>query len=275
MTTLADMQREFMAHILEEGRDKPDEWGEREQAGMTIYRTGYRARLVDSIMESYERTRHLAGEDAFRQAAINHLIARPPAGWSIEEVGADLDETLAALYPDRPDLAELAAIEAAMQVAARAEDASPLTAEQFGQETASFGEDNWASLRLEFLPGMTVLPTEHLWTPIWADLALSAEDAAHEPAQRLEEAGVLLIWREEEQPVFVARSWLEGEALKAMMGGQGFGALCEHLAVQIAALNGAPNHAEPDPAFLEAAVGEAGQMLGSWVQLGLVTQVSA
>ena len=256
MSDLRAMQREFMAHVLEEERELPGGWTERHKAGMAIYRGGYRARMVETLGEAYERTSVLAGEAAFRQAAINHVIARPPAGWSIDAVGADFATSLIDLYPDRPELAELAHIEDLMQRAARAVDASALTIEQFTQKTASFAEGDWADLRLDFLPGLAVLPVLHDWVAVWADLGEQVSGAKPQP---LDEEGALVIWREEEQPVFAALSRLEGNALGAMQAGSSFGETVAGLAEGIGA---------------EEAAAQAGGMIGNWLQMGLVEDIA-
>ncbi|WP_432201181.1 HvfC/BufC family peptide modification chaperone [Erythrobacter sp. W53] len=257
MSDLHAMQTEFMAHVLEEERDLPEGWTERHKAGMAIYRGGYRARMVETLGEAYERTGVLAREDAFRQAAINHVIARPPSGWSIDSVGAEFHETLSELYPDRPDLAELAQLEDLMQKAARAADASALTVEQFSQNTAAFGEQDWADLRFEFLLGLAILAVTHDWVSVWGDLGGETDGAA---PQALDDEGALVIWREDEQPVFAAISKLEAIALTAMQTGSNFGETVALLAEEIGA---------------EAAAAQAGGMIGNWLQMGFVADLAS
>lgn len=258
MTALAELQRDFIDHVLDDDQPLDDGWTERHQAGLAIYRGGYRARLVETIGETYERTRNLAGEEAFRQAAINHVIANPPCGWAMEEVATGFDRTLAELYPDRPDLAELAFIEAAMQTASHAADAMPLDAAGFAEATAGFGDGDWANLQIDFLPGTVLGTVTHDFVSVWH--SLGSDELERSQPTLLPEPRDVVIWREDEQPVFITVPKDEGSVLASLQAGEAFGEICARLA------------AGPDG---EQAVLEAGQMLGRWIELGLVASASA
>jgi uncharacterized protein YoaH (UPF0181 family) len=265
---LKTQQREFMAQVLSEGSALPAGWSERELAGMQIYRSGYRARLVDVLTETFERCARLAGAQTFRQAAINHVIARPPSGWSLENASEGFDETLGDFAADRPELAELARIEHAMHAAAKAGDRPILTAQDFAAMAGAMQEEDWAGLSLEFTPALRVLDVGFDWPGVWD--ALGSEDAqgGAEAPQPLADQAALIIWREEERPVFMLAEAQEGEALQLMAKGMSFGALCEVLCEQLAARASAADDAEGP---LAAAAAQLGQWLGRWLHMGLVS----
>ena len=52
---LAEIQQEFMAHILGEDRRLPPHWNVRMGDGLEIYRNAYRTRLVDAMRETFPR----------------------------------------------------------------------------------------------------------------------------------------------------------------------------------------------------------------------------
>lgn len=54
---------------------------------MDIYRNNYRSAPIDALENTYERTARLAGRDAFRQAAILHVIEHPPTSWTLDLLG--------------------------------------------------------------------------------------------------------------------------------------------------------------------------------------------
>ena len=244
--SLAAQQARFMAQVMDE--EAANCGDARHRAGMAIYRTGYRARMVEVLEDLYERTREAAGHALFRQAAINHLIAHPAPGWRIEDCGEGFSDTLAELAGDRTDLATLAALEWAMHRAAGAADAVPLTPATFGEACAGFAQTDWQNLRLTFVPGLAVLTASHDLTGFWQGRAPVPECLPGDAA--------LIVWREGEQPTFLQVTAQEGAALHAMQQGHSYGEAC---ALMIAALGE------------EQGVALAGEALGRWIGEGLVT----
>lgn len=76
--SLAALQREFQTAIV---NDCATTAGARE-GGLAIYRNAYRARLLDCMRESYDRTWTWMGDEAFSAAACHHLILHPPGNWT-------------------------------------------------------------------------------------------------------------------------------------------------------------------------------------------------
>lgn len=253
MNSLADKQSAFMAQILAEDAPVPRGWGERHAAGMQIYRLGYRARLVEALSELFEKTSMLTGGAAFRQVAANHVISRPPASWTLDDVGAGFAVTCAEFFHDDPAVAELAALEWAMHEAVSAADATPIRTEEFARKVAEFSESDWLAMRLAFAPGCTVLNGRFDLIALWKSLEQGSHEAVVTPGN-----GTFVVWREGERPTFIAASPAEGEALAAMLAGASYGEIASLLVDRLGE---------------EKGVAEAGSMLGGWIASGLVCAI--
>lgn len=249
-----------MANVLEEGRALPAGWTDRHAAGLDIYRNAYRARLVDALRETYERTAKWVGEDGFRQAAAHHLINRPPSGWTLDDAGDGFQETLAELFADNPEVAELAWLEWAMHRAYVAADAAPIVPAALEQLAASFSEEDWVTMQIAFLPGTDQHVIRHDIGALWAALEEDSETTSGDGIDVMAiEPAHLVVWREGEKPVFMPVSDAEGRALRIMRSGSSYGAMCEFLL---------------DMMGEDSAIAEAGAMLGRWLHNGLIASIS-
>ncbi|QPC99034.1 DNA-binding domain-containing protein [Qipengyuania soli] len=250
MSTLAQLQEDFLGRILAE-----DDVADDRADGFAIYRNNYRSSLVEALRATFERTDRLVGADAFRTAAAHHCIVHPPSSWTLDLAGAGFPDTCADLFAKDPDVSELAALEWAMHCAFTAADAEPLDMAGFGAATASFGEGEWASLRLAFLPGTASTSASFDLVCLWSSLA---SDGSEPDLLSLDEPHSAIVWREGERPVFVLRPQWEGRALVAMLAGSSFSEACSLLAADLGE---------------DAAVNEAGLMLARWLRDGLLASV--
>ena len=98
---LMQQQARFLARILDD--DTADL-----SPGEAVYHFAYRNRLHGALSENFERTAVWLGDDAFRAATMAHMRRRPPSSWTLDAFGDGFDDTLTALYPAAPDVAELA-----------------------------------------------------------------------------------------------------------------------------------------------------------------------
>lgn len=255
MSLLARTQQDFLACVLDDAAPLPPGWNARRAAGMVVYRNAYRARLVDVLRDTFERTARLVGDAAFRQAAAHHLITHPPASWTIDLAGDGFPETCAELFVNDPDVAEVAWLEWAMHSAFTAGDCEPLMPAGFAVATAGYETGQWEGLCLNFMPGTTVRPVTHDLVKLWATLA---EPVQPSDVVELRETQWVLVWREAERPTFVLVPAVEGRALADLWGGGTFGALCASLADTI------------DP---NEAATKAGAMLLNWLEMGVIWSI--
>ncbi len=261
--SLADRQAAFMRAILDEDAPLPDGWGNSHTLGLSVYRGNYRSALMGALASSFERTARYVGADAFRQAGINHLIARPPAHWTIDAAGEGFDLTCAQLFRDNSEVAELAWLEWTMLQLASAPDTASLSPQDFGAASAAFGDAEWMGLRLTFQPRATGRIVNHDLAIVWRALA-AAQDAPHSAAQPGEKPHGCLAWREGERPTFQLVDPANARAFAAMQDGACYGDLIELLAGD-----------RPDAAAIESAAHLAGAMLGLWLKEGMVIGIDA
>ena len=255
MNDLAARQAAFMESLLDDERAMPAGWGARQAAGIEIYRNNYRSALVEALRSTFERTERLVGEESFARAAAHHVITHPPSGWTLDLVGEGFSDTCGELFAHDPEVAELAWLEWAMHLAFVARDAEPLSIERFLELAGGFDEDDWASLRFDFLPGLEVGTSHHDLKLLWSSLG---EDGREAEIVRHDEEAQTIVWREGERPVFIAVAAAEGRALAAMMAGATYGEACDQLV------------REAGPQAVEM----AGSMLRRWLSEGMVEQVA-
>lgn len=253
MTQLLRAQADFMACILDDSAPLPPEWDARQAAGIAVYRNAYRARLIDVLRNTFERTARLVGEDAFMQAAAHHLITNPPASWTIDLAGEGFWKVCADLFANDADVGEVAWLEWAMHRAFTASDAASMTMADFAAAMARFDTGQWDDLGFALKPGTALRPVSFDLVKLWAALADSLEQA--QPA-RLAEPKWALMWREDEVPVFGLIPQAEGLALMEILQGGTFGGVCTILS----------NHVEPSQV-----AAAAGGMLRNWIEIGLIT----
>lgn len=255
MTGLLAMQEQFLACLLDEAVPSPVGQCVRRASGMQVYRSAYRARLIEVVRDTFSRTARLVGDEAFQRAAAHHLIRHPPSGWTIDLAGGGFPDTCAELFARDSDVAELAWLEWAMHSAFTAADGEPMSVVGFAAATADFVADQWDGLRMEFMPGTALRPVTYDLVKLWESLA---EPAREPELEMLLEPQWVLLWREAERPVVILLSEENGSALAELQRGGTFGGICSVLAQQ------------REPADAAAA---AGAMLMSWLELGIVRSV--
>jgi Putative DNA-binding domain len=255
--SLAARQQAFMAAILDDGAVLPEGWGARHAAALEVYRNNYRSSLVEALAATFERTQRWVGEDSFRRAAAHHVIAHPPGSWTIDAVGEGFDATLAELFANDPDVAELAALEWAMHRAFVAGDAASLAMADFAEATAGFSEEDWGGLGFAFTPGACLLSVAHDVGALWNALK---DDDFVAPELGLAAPHALLVWREGLRPVFRLMDEADGAALALAQGGGNFGEICAVLVERLG----------PDEG-----VARAGALLGQWLADGLIAGLKA
>ena len=109
--SLAELQRDFIDRLLAEPGAAPAQVAARVAEGFSVYHYAYRSQLVACLKDSYERLWAWLGDDAFEAAARQHIARHPPHSWTLGDYGAGFAQTLAVLYPDDPEVAELGALD--------------------------------------------------------------------------------------------------------------------------------------------------------------------
>lgn len=239
--SLLTLQRGFGASL----RD-----GEDASAGQRAYLDNYRGSLTACLTESFARTRDWIGEAAFAEAMIRHIRRVPPSSWTLDAYGRDFPDTLVSLYPDDPEVAEIAWIEWALGEAFVGADAPVIGA-------ADVADTDWDRAVLHFTPTLDHRTIATNAPAIWAALAAGERPPS---AEILPEAGAVIVWREHFTARFRTIEPAERHALLLARSGLSFAALCEAL---VEGLGEQPG------------IALAGACLGQWLSDGLVSRVSA
>jgi hypothetical protein len=240
--SLLALQREFGAWLRDGDADEAS-------AGMTAYQNNYRGSLTACIEESFARTREWIGDEAFRDAMIHHIQRVPPSSWTLDAYGRDFPDTLMSLYPDDPEVAELAGIEWALGEAFVAPDASVVV-------PAEAVNADWDRAMLHLTPTLDHREIGTNAPAIWAALAAGEMPP---PAEILPERGAVIVWREGFISRFRAVDQNELHALLLARSGLSFAALCEALVASLGDDQG---------------IALAGSCLGQWLGDGLVCRIT-
>src|SRR5277367_6026658 len=126
--SLLTLQRHMRDHLLTGDHGVAGAMRGGADAGLAVYHNAYRAQLVDCLRDTYEKLFAWLGDDAFDAAALAHVEANPPRSWTLSDYGATFDTTLAAIYPDDPEVAELAWLDWTLRRTFEAADCDPIDA---------------------------------------------------------------------------------------------------------------------------------------------------
>jgi hypothetical protein len=243
--TLTELQTGFRDWLADSATN-PLPMGERR--GLNVYQNNYRSQLVGCLQESYPQLRSWLGDEAFLYAARTHIERYPPTGWTLDAYGADFGLTLLALFPDNPDLHELAWIEAALSRAFVAQDAAPVVA-------SGLPPIDWDAARLGFTPSLSLAPLSTNADDIW----WAMHDQADRPESRmLARPGGVMAWRRAYVSCLRTLDPLEFAALAHARADGNFASLCEMLVARLGESEG---------------VAKAGSLLAEWIASELITSI--
>jgi hypothetical protein len=246
--TLIELQRDMRAWLAHDDVAAAGRIGTGAQPGLRVYQNNYRAQLVACLEDSFARTRDWIGEEAFHQAVVAHVERVPPSSWTLDAYPRDFPATLALLYPDDSEVAELGWIECALGEAFVGPDVPAVAAD-------GLGAIDWDRAVLHFTPTLDLGPLSTNVAAIWTTLAAGEAPPA---VELLPEPGAILVWLQDQVSRFRAIDQIEQQALLAARAGLSFADLCEAM---VAA------HGQED------GIARAGQLLGQWLADGLITDV--
>lgn len=210
---------------------------------LAIYSHAYAARLTEALREGHGHTAAYLGEGAFALAAEGYIADCPSSHPNLRWFGVRFPEWLARRHHARPELGELAALDAALRRAFDGADAEALTAAHL----AALQPRDLERLHLRFVPTLERMRFACNTLAIWH--AIDA-DATPPRAERLESPLEVAVWRRDWRPHFRTVGATEAEAMSLARDGIGLEALC-------LALEG--RHPGDDPATLE------GTLLQRWI----------
>ncbi len=244
---LADLQRDFRAWLTTGTDEVAERFGTGAAAGLSVYQNNYRSQLVGCLEQSFPQVRLWLGEEAFRSACVGHIDAHPPHAWTLDAYAQSFPATIGQLYPDNPDLHELAWIELALSEAFVGPDAEPLSAE-------ALGAIDWDTARLKLAPTFAMRAAATNAEEVWT--SLQEQETAAESVM-LDEPGGLIVWRRGYSAYLRQVDGLEYEALQEMGRSGSFVALCAQLVGKLGEDSG---------------VAKAAEFLAQWLGGGLIVE---
>lgn len=217
--------------------------------GRAVYLNNYRAQLVACLEESYPLLRAFIGAEAFLHAAAAHIGQRPPHAWTLDAYADGFGETLQALFPDNPDLHELAWIEHALGQSFIGPDAAPVAAE-------ALAAIDWDQARLRPTPTMHLRAATTNAADLWFALRDAGADAPE--SAMLAAPGGLLVWRRGFVSCLRGLDAIEYAALLHLQRDGSFAGLCALLVERLGE---------------EQGIASAGALLADWLGSELITGV--
>ena len=236
-----------LAEILDSPREKRD-------VLFGVYRYAYGSRLVEAMRNDHKLLHLYLGDEMFDAMGQAYVAANPSQQPNLRWFSQALPDFLRSTppYGDYPVIADLAALEKALNDAFDAEDAPVLEL----ADMAAIAPELWNDLTFQAHPSAFRLDVSTNASAIW--LALKKDETPPD-AVALEQPCRLLIWRRDVTPVFRELGVEEAMMWDEAASGIPFGVLCSMLAT----------YDDPDG----AAARGAGYLHG-WVTAGLLTGVS-
>jgi hypothetical protein len=247
--TLDVLQRRLVDHILRGTQEISNEIrGDAVPRRLAVYHKAYRMQLLACLRDTFEKTWSWLGDEPFDAAGLQHIEKHPPTSWTLSDYGHLFAKTLRELYPQDPEVAELAWLDWTLRRAFDGPNAPSLSADRFASV-------DWEKARLHLVPTLRVASIATNCAAIWTSIA---EQRVPPAVARLETPTALRVWRHELTPKFRSIGPEEHQALRLTIGGHRFSAICEHIALGRDA---------------QAASQAAGAMLALWLQDGLIAEV--
>jgi hypothetical protein len=242
---ILDGDDSVLAEILDSPREKRD-------VLFGVYRYAYGSRLVEALRNDHELLHRYLGDETFDEMGHAYVEACPSQHPNLRWFSQGLPAFLKSAYSRHPELAELAALEKALNDAFDAGEGEIVAL----GDMAGFAPADWSSLRFTAHPTAARLEFVTNAAAIW--LALKNDETPPEAAV-LDAPAHLLIWRQDMTPVFREIPPEEAMMWDEAASGVSFGVLCEMLAT----------YDDPD-----GAAGRGAGYLHGWITAGLLAGVS-
>ena len=259
MASLAELQERLQADIMQRSghtlSDIKAPRGKDKAKRLAVYQNAYKLRLTEILGNTHERLWTYLGDEQFYRMSDRYFDACPSNHANARFVSTRLPQFLATdeRYSGQPVLAEIAAIEEALEDVFDAPDAPLATME----DLASLPPDQIAGLTIVFAPSIRLLALNTNALDIFQALKDEGEPPA--PAMATEPLP-LLAWRQELRSRYRAISTEEDMLLREGMAGKPFSTLCEIASVM------------DDP---ENAAGRVAGYLTGWINGGMVSELRA
>ena len=226
MSTLAGLQGQFAAHILrgEEARALVQAQDQDDAARrLRVYHEAYRLRLIEVLNEELGGLRALLNESDFDALLRDYIEAQPSTHRNVRWYGAGLSDFLKrdARGSQRPELAQMAALEWTLTLAFDAADETLLRIE----DVAALSAAQWPQLKLQVAAHLHTLNLD--WNLAAIREAVDAGNAP--PTLQAQDPQSWAIWRRAYGVRYRVLEAEEAALMPALREGLNFAELCEHL----------------------------------------------
>jgi hypothetical protein len=257
MSSLAQIQAQFHQQLTQGDSDivkHIQSGGEINPAQrVSIYESGYFARLTEVLGTDYKVLWMVLGDDEFEALAKAYILAKPSRYFSLRWFGQDFAQFLSEQEGEHaPMLAQLARLEWAFVDAFTSEDVPMLALEKI----AKVAPESWPNLCFRFHPSLQIV--EHDWDILSFWQAGRAQETFPE-LEHYQTIQTMLVWRHALTTQYRSVSKEEACALGAAQQGASFSEICEALLSQ---------HIEE-----EALAGVLVGWLQNWLAEGLIFDI--
>ncbi len=193
---------------------------------MTVYASGYLARIRETLLEVYEAVRKILGPERFDELATDYAHRFPSRNYNLNYAGRHFEEFLRFIPGgiNLDFLPDLAKFEWAVWEAFHAFDEKPLDL----SETAGFAEEDWENIRFEFQPSVRLVISEWPVLDLWLERK-RPEDGVSEK-NRAARSQRVLIGRKEDQVRTELLDENQHRLLEGLLAGKTLGEVSEELA---------------------------------------------
>lgn len=188
-----------------------------------IYHHAYRARLAEVLADTYAKTWLYMGSDTFEAHARAYAVAHPPRVRSLNRYGEGFTDTLRTLYPDNPELHELAQLDWDLRTRFDGADVPALDA------ATAPGASPWLARAGVLHPSALLRTLTTNAVALWN--AIHADDEVPE-AMALPAPVSLLVWRQGHQPHFRTLQAPEADWVGHLQAGASVEQACARLQTQ-------------------------------------------
>lgn len=216
--TLAAIQNDFRLWLCASDEAAAARIGD--GPGLAVYQNNYRVQLMDCLESAYPQCLAWLGDAAFRAVAAHHVDRFVPDSWTIDDYPTGFAATLAAFYPDDPEVGEMAMLELALANAFVAIDSAALT-------ISDLPATDWNAASLRLTPSASLLTMNTNAAAIWSALAQGEEPPAAAP---LHAPVTLITWRHGHISCYRTLDDDEAAILRSLGDGLGFADICSVLA---------------------------------------------
>lgn len=197
---LSGIQHRLAAYIVGENPDDLPAGVDRTgplpgEQGLRIYHRAYRERLSEVLADSYPKCQLYLGTDLFKDLAYRYIGAHPPRERHLGRYGADFATVLDAVYPDNPELSDLARLEWGLRAVFDTADVAAWTVRDIEQA----GPDACLSQGAILHPSLRLQAVRTNAVAIWH--AIDGDDEVPQ-AVRCAYPQTLAVWRKDLRPHF-------------------------------------------------------------------------